>query len=77
MSRTNRTSHDALDRRTLLRATAAGLASLTVGKAALSPADQPKPADKGKATNFQVACMTLPYARFPLERALEGLKTAG
>jgi sugar phosphate isomerase/epimerase len=70
-------SHDCLDRRTLLRATAAGLASFAAGEAMSSPADQPKPDDKGKATNFQVACMTLPYARFPLERALAGLKTAG
>ena len=28
-------------------------------------------------TNFQLGCMTLPYAAFPLERALEGIKRAG
>lgn len=28
-------------------------------------------------TTFQIACMTLPYARFPLERALAGVKGAG
>src|SRR5690242_5474975 len=27
-------------------------------------------------TKFQFACMTLPYAAFPLERALAGIKTA-
>jgi sugar phosphate isomerase/epimerase len=37
---------------------------------------QKKPADK-KPTTFQIACMTLPYAAFPLERALKGLKEAG
>ncbi|HYI92921.1 MAG TPA: TIM barrel protein [Bryobacteraceae bacterium] len=28
-------------------------------------------------TRFQIACMTLPYAAFPFERALAGIKTAG
>ncbi|MBL8236193.1 MAG: sugar phosphate isomerase/epimerase [Bryobacterales bacterium] len=28
-------------------------------------------------TRFQLACMTLPYAAFPLEAALEGVKRAG
>lgn len=28
-------------------------------------------------TKFQIACMTLPYSRFPLKRALEGIKSAG
>ncbi|HYE98060.1 MAG TPA: TIM barrel protein [Planctomycetota bacterium] len=28
-------------------------------------------------TRFQVACMTLPYSAFPLERALEGIRGAG
>lgn len=30
-----------------------------------------------KPTNFQIACMTLPYAPFPLARALEGVRRAG
>jgi sugar phosphate isomerase/epimerase len=30
-----------------------------------------------KLTNFQIACMTLPYAQFPLARALEGIRQAG
>lgn len=29
------------------------------------------------ATEFQIACMTLPYSRFPLRRALQGIKSAG
>jgi len=28
-------------------------------------------------TEFQIACMTLPYSRFPLSRALSGIKAAG
>jgi len=28
-------------------------------------------------TRFQIGCMTLPYARFPLQRALEGIARAG
>ena len=30
-----------------------------------------------RKTNFQIACMTLPYAQFPLTRALEGIRAAG
>lgn len=30
-----------------------------------------------RATKFQIACMTLPYSRFPLVRALKGIHTAG
>jgi hypothetical protein len=28
-------------------------------------------------TSFQIACMTLPYAKFPLARALSGIQSAG
>lgn len=31
----------------------------------------------GQKTQFQIACMTLPYNAFPLSRALQGLKKAG
>src|SRR5438093_6135837 len=40
-------------------------------------ADKDKPVSKSKPTTFQIACMTLPYAQFPLERALAGIKAAG
>lgn len=30
-----------------------------------------------RLTQFQIACMTLPYSQFPLERALTGLQSAG
>jgi sugar phosphate isomerase/epimerase len=59
-----------MDRRTFL---AAG----TVLAAGSQP--QPKEPPKGgpAATKFLVACMTLPYARFPLARALKGIQAAG
>lgn len=34
-------------------------------------------AQEKKPTRFQIACMTLPYSRFPLARALSGIKAAG
>src|SRR4051812_21335458 len=67
--------HHTTSRRQFLRHSAAGLA----GAAVLGPAradDPPKPGDK-KPTRFLIACMTLPYSQFPLERALTGLKEAG
>jgi sugar phosphate isomerase/epimerase len=64
------------DRRSFLQC-AAGLAGLALSGTGASAADKDKPAAKGKPTKFQVACMTLPYARFPLERALTGIKAAG
>jgi sugar phosphate isomerase/epimerase len=45
------------------------------GGAALAKAAAQAPA--GKLTDFQIACMTLPYAAFPLERALKGIAEAG
>lgn len=34
-------------------------------------------AQPSRPTNFQIACMTLPYAPFPLARAFEGIQRAG
>ena len=64
-----------LRRRSFLRAGAAGLA----GAAALSGVRLPGAEEKelGKPTEFQIACMTLPYSGFSLARALEGIKQAG
>src|SRR4051794_2237018 len=72
-----------LDRRDWLRATAAaGLAGFASGVAPPQAAGQQTSikepsADPGKKTRFQIACMTLPYARFPLQRAMTGLQAAG
>ncbi len=73
---------DAFDRRSWLRATAAGLAGLgTVARRATASAPGSQGSGrangKGEATRFQVACMTLPYSRFPLARALSGIEAAG
>jgi sugar phosphate isomerase/epimerase len=59
---------------------AAGAAGLAVtGLATPATAAAPVPGDDKKRvpTRFQVACMTLPYSRFPLQRALTGLRKAG
>src|SRR4051812_38867777 len=61
------------DRRAFLRRSAAGLVALLAGHTAARAA----PADKGKPTALPIACMTLPYAAFPLQRALTGIKDAG
>jgi len=59
-----------MNRRTFLSAVSA--VSLTGGlRSSLRAAE-----DKA-LTKFQIACMTLPYSRFTLSRALEGIKTAG
>jgi sugar phosphate isomerase/epimerase len=39
--------------------------------------DKDKVPKKDKPTKFQIACMTLPYSAFSLERALTGIKAAG
>jgi sugar phosphate isomerase/epimerase len=69
-----------VDRRTAIQGTAAALAGLlfgnTVGAQSKSREKAPA-AERGKPTAFQIACMTLPYSQFPLDRALTGLKTAG
>src|SRR5262245_65154828 len=69
---------DGCSRRTFLRAGAAGVAALTAAlpATAAAPRAQEQPPAR-KPTQFQVACMTLPYSRFPLQRALEGIRTAG
>lgn len=64
-----------VDRRHFLQASAAGLLAAAVPLRA-EQADKPK-IDKGKPTQFQIACMTLPYSAYPFERALTGLKAAG
>jgi sugar phosphate isomerase/epimerase len=64
-----------MDRRWFFWSAGSGLAAAALGSVARSPlaaADEPAP-----KTRFQLACMTLPYAQFPLRRALQGIKAAG
>jgi sugar phosphate isomerase/epimerase len=62
-----------VDRRKFLHAGAAlaGLALVQNQPAAAQNAQDRRP------TEFQIACMTLPYSQFPLDRALNGIKNAG
>jgi sugar phosphate isomerase/epimerase len=68
-----------MNRRSFLELGGAGLAgaALAPSRALGQAADKEPPVDRSKPTKFQVACMTLPYSAFPLERALSGLKSAG
>mgnify|MGYP001169386013 FL=1 len=60
------------DRRSFLRTT--GLAgTMALAQRASSKVEEVKP----RLTDFQIACMTLPYSKLPLERALKGIKGAG
>jgi sugar phosphate isomerase/epimerase len=77
------TTLDGLNRRTWLAITANTLAGTACGSAIPRQAQRTEPsgnsvaANRGKTTRFQIACMTLPYSRFPLHRALTGIKAAG
>ena len=75
----------ALNRRTWLRIAGAGVAC-GLARAAepeasaetgVAPAGDEPPAVREMPTRFQVACMTLPYAKFPLQRALTGIQGGG
>jgi sugar phosphate isomerase/epimerase len=66
-------------RRSFLQISAAGLAGIAFRlEAANTQTFAREPQIKGgKPTQFRIACMTLPYAQFPLRRALSGIKAAG
>src|SRR5271165_3894771 len=80
---TDTTAVSALNRRAWLGITANGLAGIACGAVFARQArgsdlsGNEQAANRGKATRFQIACMTLPYSRFPLDRALTGIKAAG
>jgi sugar phosphate isomerase/epimerase len=78
------TAPDTVNRRAWLRLGAIGLVGTASGASgpqsqATSPRtkDRGPKIDRGQPTRFQIACMTLPYSRFPLDRALSGIKAAG
>src|SRR5437899_3015536 len=64
-----------LNRRAFLRIAGLSLPALAFGSYAA--AEDPLPNQSKSKTAFQIACMTLPYAQFPLERALGGIQSAG
>lgn len=65
-----------LSRRACLGWAAAGVGAALMGRIGETAAFVGDEAQR-PPTEFQIACMTLPYSRFPLERALVGIKTAG
>jgi sugar phosphate isomerase/epimerase len=73
-----------LDRRAWLGIAAAGCTGMARGASRLgvagsraSGSGEAPETPRDKPTEFQIACMTLPYARFPLRRALTGIKVSG
>ncbi len=78
MSRIPSPSSLTCSRRTFLHASAAAFsASAFAAATTTSRAGDQTPATPGPPTEFQIACMTLPYSRFPLGRALSGIQSAG
>lgn len=68
-------SQKCLNRRSFLKNAASGIAGAVLADGRLSvTAAEPRDRDP---TEFQIACMTLPYSQFPLARALTGIKAAG
>jgi sugar phosphate isomerase/epimerase len=75
MSPRERTNASLFNRRAILKA---GVASLpAIAWRSLSTQAGTSPAQAKKPTQFQIACMTLPYSQFPLERALTGIRSVG
>ena len=68
-------SHGQLARRSMLQIATGGIAgAVLAGGLPAAVAADPKLSGK---TQFQIACMTLPYSQFPLKRSLTGIKSAG
>ena len=75
MSRRESESHSGVDRRSLLKMGASIVSGAAFG--VLAPTAVRAAAQPREKTQFQIACMTLPYSPFPLQRALTGIKAAG
>ena len=63
-------SDRSVSRRSFLCAGALGLGAVMIRRGLAAEAPR-------RPTRFQIACMTLPYAAFSLERALSGIRAAG
>ena len=64
-----------ITRRRAVRVSAGSLASAFIASQAARSAVARIASQR--AATFQIACMTLPYSQFPLQRALQGIRTAG
>ena len=61
-----------IDRRLLLQLGSVGAGLGITGALAVAVAkEKEKAVDKSRPTKFQIACMTLPYSAFPLQRSLD------
>jgi sugar phosphate isomerase/epimerase len=67
---------ESISRRNFIAAGAAGIALTSVVPTCEAAEVQPAQ-PRRDPTRFQIACMTLPYANFSLQRALTGLRDAG
>jgi sugar phosphate isomerase/epimerase len=85
MSNPIQSNRSGLDRRSFLQAGAVGATGLVLASGSQGSelrlqggtgGGNPPP-DKSKRTRFLIACMTLPYSQFPLQRALTGIRNAG
>src|SRR5436190_15142190 len=69
---------DNITRRNFIAASAVGASAIALPPTAADAQErQLAQPEKRDPTRFQIACMTLPYSQHPLERALQGLRTAG
>jgi sugar phosphate isomerase/epimerase len=64
-----------VNRRSFMKIGAGAVTTAALGRAV--PSSRAAAAEPRKPTQFQIACMTLPYWPFPLQRALSGIKAAG
>ena len=64
-------------RRAWLVKMAVGVGATTLVRLDASAATAESETETPAPTQFQIACMTLPYGAFPLRRALEGINKAG
>src|SRR5688572_10798594 len=68
---------ETMPRRTFLKVGAVGATGLLAADTVIAGPRGDDPKMPRRPTQFQIACMTLPYSPFPLQRALTGLRNVG
>ena len=66
--------NNSLSRRTFIKTASSAVSTLALAGPTLSLRAV---TSERKLTRFQIACMTLPYSQFPLQRALQGIAESG